>query len=346
MDNKKIKYNKELAECVGLWLAEGDNKSRHEITFSNNCWELVDLFHKTISKLFRKYNLKIRIYVYNSIKKQIKIPIKDVQINYYVDKRATKPYYIWRLASVDLVKKWKDIVEKSKNKKEMYAGVLRGFFAGEGNIKEGSHSNRTVRISQNNPNRFIEGVLDYYKVEYKFVKNERNYYITHKQNWNKLAKIRIADLHPTKKTRFLKVYNDFKEEHYKHNYLKKKIIESLVKPYTSKQLSTKFNRSQARIYDVLYILKKEWEISNFRVKSKDYWIRNDQKVIIVSKIKQKYLNLLKESNKTTEEISSKLKICWKSAFRRLKELEKLRLVKRGKNKIWEVIHVNKKVVVI
>ncbi len=34
----------QLAECVGLWLAEGDNKSRGEITFTNNCYELIKHF--------------------------------------------------------------------------------------------------------------------------------------------------------------------------------------------------------------------------------------------------------------------------------------------------------------
>ena len=39
-----MKINKkEIAECVGLWLAEGDNKTTAEVTFTNNCFELINI---------------------------------------------------------------------------------------------------------------------------------------------------------------------------------------------------------------------------------------------------------------------------------------------------------------
>ena len=56
--------NKKIAECVGLWLAEGDNKSNREITFTNNEFSLIELFHKTIQKLFSNYTFNINIYVW------------------------------------------------------------------------------------------------------------------------------------------------------------------------------------------------------------------------------------------------------------------------------------------
>ena len=43
---------KEIAECVGLWLAEGDKKTSAEVTFTNNCMELIIFFHP-IQKNFR-----------------------------------------------------------------------------------------------------------------------------------------------------------------------------------------------------------------------------------------------------------------------------------------------------
>ena len=347
MKNKKSinnDFNRQLAECVGLWLAEGDNKSKNEITFTNNCWELVETFHETITKLFSKYDLRVRIYVYEPIENKLKIPIKDVQINYYIDKRATKPYYIWRLASVDLVKRWKEIVEKYKNNKKLYDRILRGFFAGEGNIKTGIHNNRTIRIAQGKPLKFIEKILNSFKIEYRYYPNERNYNITGKNNWDKCAKIRIANLNSSKKMRFWSVYKKFKEDHYKRNFIKTFIYKMLVNPYTSKELSIKFKRSQARIYDVLDLLKKSDKINNFRVRSKDYWIRIDQNIIIVSKLKHKYLEFLKDSRKTTKEVSKKFGVCWKSSLNRLKELEKLGLVKREKDKNWRVLKVDKKVI--
>ena len=41
MTSKKL-CTSEIAECVGLWLAEGDNKTRMEITFTNNCLFLIN----------------------------------------------------------------------------------------------------------------------------------------------------------------------------------------------------------------------------------------------------------------------------------------------------------------
>jgi len=345
MNNQKIKkdFNEKLAECVGLWLAEGDNKSNYEITFTNNCWNLIKLFHKTITKLFGKEN--IRIYVYNSSKKQIKIPIK-AKVNYYLDKRATKPYYIWRLASSEFNKKWKIVTNKILSDEEYYCYVLRGIFAGEGNIKTGQHSNRTIRISQKEPSEFFNLLLNNFDINYTFVQNERSYVITGKTNWDKCAKIKIADLHPDKKLKFWQTYGEFKEEHYPNNYLRESILKVLERHHTSNGLSIKFNRSQARVYDILGLLKKSNKIQNFRVASIDYWIRKDQKIIIISKLKANYLNFLGDSIKTTKEFARYFKVDWKSSFRRLNELEKLSLVKRNKDKTWGKLNVDKKVISI
>jgi len=351
MSNQKINkdFNKKLAECVGLWLAEGDNKTKMEITFSNNCWELVNTFHKILIKLLSKYNPKIRIYVYNSTKEQIKIPLKNIQVNYYIDKRATKPYYIWRLASVDLVKEWKKIVEKSKNDTNSYAGILRGFFAGEGTVKEGSHGSRVLRISQGKRLIYIDKILGFFEIDYKFSLYHRNGYIIHrKENFDRLAKIGIADLHPTKKTKFDNMLSKYKQTHYKKGHIKKHIKKTLKRDgfYTSEQLANLFDRSQDRVSEVLTELKKERLIKNFRVRSKDYWTLESKKIILISAIKYKYLNILKKDPKRTKDIAEEAGVCFKAAFNRLKELKKLGLVKRNKDKTWETLNVNKKVVVI
>ena len=56
--------NKEIAECVGLWLAEGDNKSNSEITFTNNEFSLVQFFHDTLTQVFSHHKFNVRIYIY------------------------------------------------------------------------------------------------------------------------------------------------------------------------------------------------------------------------------------------------------------------------------------------
>jgi len=62
----KAKITTELAECIGLWLAEGDKKTEREITFTNNCIPLVELFGFTIQKQFENYPINPRIYVYSA----------------------------------------------------------------------------------------------------------------------------------------------------------------------------------------------------------------------------------------------------------------------------------------
>jgi len=337
-------FNKELAECVGLWLAEGDRKTKYEVTFTNNCWVLIELFHNTIVRLIGK-DKNVRVYVYNTSKKQIEIPIK-AQVNHYVDKRATKPYYIWRFASVEFNKQWKNIVKEVIEKKSYYDSILKGIFAGEGNIKTGSHCNRTLRISQKTPSELFNLLLDYYKISYRFYPRERSYVITSKFNWDKCARIRIADLHPIKKEYFWRVYNGYKEEHYSKNYLEKSILKDLVTPYTSNNLGIKYNRSQARVYDVLDVLKKSNIIQDFRVRSVNYWIRKDQKIIIISSLKGKYLDFLGNTNKNTKVFSIQFNVNWRSAFKRLKELEKLGLVKRERDKTWRKTNMKEKVILL
>ena len=61
------------AECVGLWLAEGDQKTIAEITFTNNSWELIEFFGKTILQLFSKHKINPRVYTYSADRQKINI---------------------------------------------------------------------------------------------------------------------------------------------------------------------------------------------------------------------------------------------------------------------------------
>jgi len=339
----KNKFYDKIAECAGLWLAEGDNKCNNEITFTNNEFSLVQFFHHNIKELFSNYVFRIRIYVYTPTKENIVVPLEVDRINRYIDKRATKPYYIWRLASVKLNKKWKDVVSFYKNNPQYYPPILRGFFAGEGSIKSTSHNSRSITISQKK-DLFLEKLLNLLNIEFAYRPENRTYSITHKYNWDKLAKIKLADLHPIKKDKFWKVYNEFKEEHYKDHYIRDNVFKLLIKPYSSARLAIMFNRSQARIQDILIDLKKKKIVNNFRVGSKGYWIRNDQDTIIISKLKKRYLDLLDKGGNTTKEIAKYFKVNDRSAFRRLKELEKLGLVKRKEDKEWIKEKTRKKVI--
>ncbi|MEK6859549.1 MAG: hypothetical protein AABX54_01915 [Nanoarchaeota archaeon] len=334
----------EIAECVGLWLAEGDRKTKSEITFTNNCVPLVELFYKVLCKLFEDKKDRIRIYVYSNNHEKIDVDFCSI-VNYYNDKRARKPYCILRLASVEYLKEWKKIVENIINNEELYNYILRGFFAGEGNIKEGSHNSRGLRIAQKEKNTLVESILKNLKIKkFKFRSDERSYIIYGKINWDIFAELKLADLHPEKKKRFWRVYHEFKQDHYENNYLKDNIFLLLNKPLSARELMKRFNRSFARIQEILIDLKKQGKVKNFRVGSIDYWTNNPN-LVIISKIKKEYLLYLTEPRRTSD-FAKKFKVCSRSSFRRLNELNNLNLVERDKDKSWRKISINNEIMVI
>lgn len=342
--DRSLALNNKVAECVGLWLAEGDTKTKLELTFTNSCWNLIDLFYKTINKIFRNYSYTPRIYVYSKDKEKVKIPYKNCVVKYYIHKRATKPYFILRFASVKMVKEWKQIVQEVLKDKKLFRFILRGLFAGEGNVYMGSHNRRILRISQKEEKEFINRILNELGLYFYFEKGNRNYVIYRKPTWDIFAKFKLADLHPLKKERFWRIYYSFKEEHYPTNYLIKEIFSILDEPITARELSEKFKRSFARIQDVLILLKKQDKIFNFRAGSIDYWTK-DRDLIIISKLKKNYLLFL-DRPKYTSECAKHFKVCWKSSYRRLKELGKLNLTRRESDGRWVKLPAKKKTLII
>ncbi|MFH1181787.1 MAG: hypothetical protein V1702_02415 [Candidatus Woesearchaeota archaeon] len=341
-----MQLNHELAECVGLWLAEGDSKTKSEVTFTNNCKELILHFHNNLKRIYLGSNLP-RIYIYSKTPGSLnfKLPLENVRLKQYPDIRANKPYCIYRLASVTFVKLWKELVEFYLSQKDYYPDILRGIFAGEGNIHTGEHSNRTLRVSQVNRIKQFEQLFDALGLKYKYSAGNRMYNFTHKENWDIFAKNRLADLHCDKKAKFWKTYNSYKQNHYRKHFIRDTMLCLLTTPKTKGELAVHFSRSEARIYDILSLYKKEGKIINFCVYSKAYWVRKDSRIIIISRVKNKYINLIKNSNKTTQEFAKDLKVSWKSSFKRLSELKKLGLVTQ-KNMRWKLLHCDKKVIIL
>ncbi len=341
----EFKITNRVAECVGLWLAEGDKKTKSEITFTNNCIPLIELFGLTIKQTFKRYTINPRAYVYSANNEQIHVSL-NCRIKYYTDIRANKPYVLYRLSSVKILEEWKKLVTLVKNEEKFYKYILRGFFAGEGNIKSGSHGNRTIRIAQGKRDDFIEQILNYLDIKYNYSPRGRSYIITGKWNWGKFAKMKIHELHPEKRDKFDRVFNSYKEGHYPDNFIKNELGELLEKPYTTNQISKIFKRAPARIQDILIPLKEKGLVKNFRVKIKSYWINTNQNKIIISKIKEKYLSSLNKKGKTVSELSKEMNVCWKPSYRRLLELQKLDLVVKDTAGIWTVLDYKKEVVVL
>ncbi len=341
-------FKKEVAECVGLWLADGWNKETNnvEIAFTNSCLDLILLFNKVSRRLYRNYNFRVRIYVYSNNGRKIKLPISNVSYRFYKHSRARKPYFIWRLASVEIMKKWKTLVKKISLNEKMQIDVLRGFFAGEGSIML-TKRNKKILISQAKRVKFIEDFFRRLEVTYDFCyRHRRGYEIYRRTNWDKLAKIRIADLHPEKKKKFWMTYKTYKEYHDNKGFLKSSIIKLLNNPTTSNELSFKFRRTPARIYDVLEELKEEGLIERFRVRSKDYWIKREKNKVIISKLKVSYLKLISHGYNRTYMMVKKADKSFRSVQKRLKELERLGLINRNNNKEWRICDNSKELIVI
>jgi len=340
----KIEYDI-IAKLCGLWLAEGDNRTNSEITFTNNNKNLVLFFHSNITRLFDFKNLP-RLYVYSpSRNHRPTLPINATH-KYYVDERASKPYFIYRVSDVEAVKKWKRLVDFIRNKKKFYPFLLQGFFAGEGSLKFHFKSkSRALRISQGKPNLLIENILNSIRITFDYDQQKRNYEITGRNNLEKLKSLDISMMHSEKHKKFLNMMNSYKQYHYKKGFLEKEIYNFLAHPFSTNELANKFQRSKARITRVLVKLKKEGKILNYRIQSKDYWIKKDQNLIMISKRKEKILKLLK-APRLTSEIAKSFNVNWKTSFRRLKELKKLKLVIQDSNGYWRRRECKKKVVAI
>ncbi|MBU3896545.1 MAG: hypothetical protein KJ697_01265 [Nanoarchaeota archaeon] len=331
------------AKCVGLWLAEGDSKTKYEITFTNNCWDTIELFHETMKNIFKE--ICPRIYVYFPSKENITdYNYENIRFRYYIDERANKPYYIYRIGNVNFTKNWHNIINDTKTKKELYKYILQGFFAGEGNIKTGSHSNRTVRISQGTRNMYVENILNYFNIKYNYSNTERSYVITGRKNWEILNSLDLSILNKEKNIKFNDTFLSYKQWHYPKNHIKNEIIKILDTPKTSKELAHLFKRGQPRIQTILTKLKRNKLIINFRIGSNNYWIKTDKNIILISKRKLQILELLEIPHKISD-ISKQLSICWKATSRRLNELKRLGLVE-NKGYLWYKLQTKKEVMTL
>ncbi|MCK4327497.1 MAG: hypothetical protein KAW41_03400 [Candidatus Diapherotrites archaeon] len=342
-----VPTDQRIAQCVGLWLAEGDNKTIREITFTNNCIELVEFFGNTIQEHYKDEEFNARVYIYSKEDAEEVTPnLKNVRIRRYIDNRARKPYLLFRLAKTKLAKEWKETVRDFCGKEEYYGYILQGFFAGEGNIHYSlkHHHRRSVRISQGIPNPLIERMLDYFGLSYRFTPSNRMYSIFGLNNLRTVDRIGLTLLHKDKREKFKEMMSTVKEEHYSANYLKTQAYKDLKGPTTARALSKKYKRSFARIQDVLIELKKEGKIMNYQSGSLSYWIRMDSNTIIISQLKKSILDTL-DTPRRTFEVAKELNRAFKTTKLRLKELEKLGLVKK-EGLLWKKVETNKKIKIL
>lgn len=332
-----------IAECVGLWLADGDKKSLGEVAFTNNEITLIKYFHVELTKIYNGKNSP-RIYIYSNERNKLDIPNFVDNIKFYNDKRANKPYFIYRLADRKFVRYWKTIVDEITTNKKLFPDILRGFFAGDGNVKYNKKCiSRVVRIAQGKRNDLIEEILSDLKIDFSYSKNSRSYNISGRRNLEIINKLNISKLHPDKDRKFNEMMEEYKQEHYKRGYLKEELYNNLYQPKTTMELSLDFNRSFSRISKVLQKLKKENKVNNFRVRSKDYWTKDDN-LIILSKENYRVLKTI-DSPKKVYNILKEVGINRKSIIKHLKKLERLKLALE-ENNIWVRKKTQKRLVIL
>ncbi len=333
---------KDIIRCYGLWLAEGDSKTDKEITFTNNDFELVMFFHTTLKKNLVFIN-KPRIYIYYPKNKQQK-KIKGINIKEYIDKRATKPYYLYRIYGKEILKSWKCLHKKMLTPK-FYDSLMQGFFAGEGNVKFSKKSkSRTVRLAQKTRKIWIEQIFDFWEIRYNFRKGGRAYSIWGRTDLEKLYKKKIFRLHSERHKKFEEMFLSYKQIHLPKGELKRKIKRMLTEPKTTKELTKIFRKSESRISQVLNKLKKEGIVVYFKARKKVFWIKKDKNIIIISPRKKEYLDMIKNPV-TIKQIRKKLIKGKSSIKKRMEELKRLGLIKK-EGEYWIKIKTNKRIMVL
>lgn len=315
-----------LAEAVGLWIAEGDRATDGEITFTNASRCLVRQFFEVLCCVFPDYVDRIRLYVYSDTGEgqPFDIPVRTVRR--YQDERANRPYAILRLASVDCLREWRRLYDELLADKTAHPDLLRGIFAGEGTVHISSRNSRTLRIAQLKSS-LLERLLKSCGFSYSYYPPSRTYEVSKRHQWDLAAEMDLCGLHPAKAADFKQAYAEFIEYHYPKGFLERAVLKDLHKPYTAQQLADKYDRSRARLSEVLGVLRKKGFVKKFGVLQTTYWLNSRVDKIVISSRKDAYLQAVASSGcRSTADVASYLNTDHSNASRRLRELQCLGLL--------------------
>jgi len=145
-------------------------------------------------------------------------PVPGASYRLYVDSRANVPYYIYRVSGVELVRQWRKSLRTICASPSNYQGILQGFFAGEGNIKESkSHHSRVLRIAQGKRLPLLERILRHFGVKFGYEPAGRNYVIWGRDNLERLQNLGVSQLHWIKHAKFVAMLSSYSQRHYKRH---------------------------------------------------------------------------------------------------------------------------------
>ncbi len=332
-----------LPQIVGLWLAEGSVQSTREITFTNNQPTLIRFFHAAFLSALPILN-QPRIYAYLPLgQRYFKRPISGLKYRTYTHKHASRPFYIYRISGVKLVQEWRKLVKRVIRDERNYPYVLQGFFAGEGNVKYRQYPwSRMIRIFQKSPIPLIDKILKHSGISFRYSPDEGAYNISGRENLEKLWRMQLATLHPSKNKKFEEMMKTYQQYHYKRGMSLQLVCQNLASPITSKDLSIKLQRSHSRLSQILIQLERKNLAQKFKVRSTYYWFRPGDDTVIISRQKDRVLKLLDEPKRVFE-VATALKKTWKAVSRRLHELEELGLVRKTASR-WSRVRTRRRVI--
>lgn len=270
-------------------------------------------------------------------------PINVASYRAYIDSRASRPYYIYRVSGVELVGPWHRFVKSICKDIEAYQWILQGFFAGEGNVKFSRLQNsRVLRIAQGVRHPLLEKILRHFGISFRYG-GHREYVISGRINLEKLDSLGIASLHPLKQRQFAEMMGSYRQWHYPRGILSKLICQNLESPRTAADVSAQLERSSSRVSKLLSLFLSKGLVRMYRVHSTYYWVRSDAQIVVISPEKKRILEQLKVPLSLIE-LSRLVVRAPRSVLNRLLELERLGLVVRRNSK-WQRLPTIAKVVV-
>ncbi len=255
-------------------------------------------------------------------------PVSGAVYRTYIDWRANVPYYIYRVSGVELVAHWRKTSRAICASSSNYQGILQGFFAGEGNIKETiGHHSRVLRIAQGKRFGLLERILRHFGVKFRYEASERSYTISGRDNLERLWNLGISELHSKKHAKFVAMLSSYKQYHYKRLSFGPRILKALLSPLTTREIATLLGRGESRVNQALTRLRRDNKVEMFKVRSSYYWTKKDQQNLIISSEKSKILKALKHPRRQFE-IARIVERTEKSVSKRLAELTRLGLVEK------------------
>lgn len=150
-------------------------------------------------------------------------------------------------------------------------GILQGFFAGEGNVKDlASPHSRTLRIAQGRRLALLELMLHHFGVRFRYEVRGRSYCVSGRADLEKLFGLGISRLHSKKHSKLIAMLSTYKQYHHARYSTDSIILNALPTPKTAREVAAIIERTNARASQALCRLRHRRQVETYRVRSTNY----------------------------------------------------------------------------